>query len=137
MQPASGTWGTIGGLPIALIFVAFGGKVGLLIGVCFILVLGLWAIKKFQNMIGDHDNAMIVIDEVVGMGIALVGSSMSPLSIVLAFFLFRFFDILKPWPISYLDKNIHAAWGVMIDDVVAGIFAAICLWGIHYYALVG
>ncbi len=137
MQPAPGTWGTLGGLPIALILLATGGKTGLAIGIVFITLIGLWAARKFEVMTGTHDNSMIVVDEVAGICITLLTSTLSPLSIIVGFLLFRFFDILKPWPISYLDKNIGGAWGVMADDLLAGIFAAICLWGIHYYALIG
>lgn len=137
MQPAPGTWGTLGGLPIALILLSFGGKAGLLIGILLIIAIGLWACKKFETMIGTHDHSMIVVDEVAGICIALLGASLSPLSIVLAFLLFRFFDVLKPWPISYLDKNVGGAWGVMADDLLAGVFAGITLGGLHHYALVG
>ena len=137
MHPGPGTWGTIGGLPLGLILIVAGGKVSLVIGILLLFALGLWASKKFEAMTGTHDNSMIVIDEVVGMMIALLGSTLSPLSIILAFALFRFFDILKPWPIGWLDKNIGGAWGVMLDDVAAGKITAFILMGIHYYALVG
>lgn len=79
---------------------------------------------------------MIVIDEVAGMWIALIpvfGQSL--LFVLLAFALFRFFDILKPWPISWLDKNINGAAGVMADDILAGAFAAFCLIGLQYVGL--
>ena len=137
MQPAPGTWGTLGGLPIALILLAVGGKIGLVIGITFITLIGLWACKKFEPMTGTHDNSMIVVDEVAGICITLLASTLSPLSIIAAFLLFRFFDVLKPWPISYLDKNVGGAWGVMADDLLAGVFAALTLWGIHHYALIG
>ena len=137
MHPGPGTWGTLGALPIGLILLTLGGPTALLIGIAFIFTLGLWSSKKFEQMTGQHDNSMIVIDEAVGIWIVLLVSTLTPLSIILAFALFRFFDILKPWPISWLDKNIHGAWGVMVDDVAAGLCAALCLWGIHHYALVG
>lgn len=137
MRPGPGTWGTIGGLPLGIILLALGGKLSLVIGIVLIFALGLWAARKFEEMTGTHDNSMIVIDEVAGIMIALLGSTLSPLSIILAFTLFRFFDILKPWPIRALDRNVNGALGVMIDDVAAGFAAAACLYGIHYYALVG
>lgn len=137
MQPAPGTWGTLGGLPLGLILLATGGKAALAIGILLITFAGLWACKKFKSMTGTHDNGMIVVDEVVGVCITLMATTLSPVSIVLAFCLFRIFDILKPWPISYLDKNIGGAWGVMLDDIVAGLFAAFTLWGIHHYAFIG
>ena len=137
MRPGPGTWGTIGGLPFGIILLALGGKISLIIGVMLIFALGLWASRKFESMTDTHDNSMIVIDEVAGIMIALLGSTLSPLSIILAFVLFRFFDILKPWPISWLDRNVNGAMGVMLDDIVAGIVTAACLYGIHHYALIG
>ena len=137
MRPGPGTWGTIGGLPFGIILLALGGKISLIIGVMLIFALGLWSSRKFESMTDTHDNSMIVIDEVAGIMIALLGSTLSPLSIILAFVLFRFFDILKPWPISWLDRNVNGAMGVMLDDIVAGIVTAACLYGIHHYALIG
>ncbi len=137
MRPAPGTWGTLGAMPIGLILLALGGKITLAVGIVFVFVIGLWASKQFEAMTQSHDSSMIVIDEVAGMWIALLASTLSPLSIIAAFLLFRLFDVLKPWPISWLDKNIGGALGVMLDDVAAGIAAALCLYGIHYYALIG
>lgn len=137
MRPAPGTWGTLGAMPIGLILLALGGKSALAIGAIAIFAIGLWASKQFESMTQSHDSSMIVIDEVAGMWIVLLASTLSPLSIIAAFLLFRLFDVLKPWPISWLDKNIGGALGVMLDDVAAGIAAALCLYGIHYYALIG
>jgi phosphatidylglycerophosphatase A len=79
----------------------------------------------------------VVIDEVVGQWIPLLIAGVNLWLYVPAFLLFRLFDIWKPWPISWLDKNVKGAFGVMIDDILAGIFAAICmsliLWGYHAY----
>lgn len=83
-------------------------------------------------MVREKDSSMIVIDEVVGMWIALIPALLSPSSILLAFILFRVFDILKPYPISYFDKKFKGPMGVMIDDVIAGIFAAIIMMGLRY-----
>ncbi len=137
MRPAPGTWGTLGALPIGLIVLTLFGKAALVVFIMLACFLGLWSARKFEEMTGTHDNSMIVIDEVAGVWITLLASTLTPLSIVLAFGLFRFFDILKPWPISWLDRNVKGAAGVMIDDLVAGLFAGLCLWGIHHYALIG
>ncbi len=137
MRPGPGTWGTLGGLPIGLILITLGGKITLAVGIVFVFAVGLWAAKKFEVMSGTHDNSMIVIDEVAGIWLTLLACTLTPISILLAFLLFRFFDIVKPWPISWLDKNVHGALGVMLDDIAAGKIAMICLWGIHHYALVG
>jgi len=81
-------------------------------------------------MTGEHDSGAIVIDEVAGMWITLLPIAYSPIHILLAFALFRFFDIVKPWPISWCDKKLPGALGVMADDVVAGIFSALILGGL-------
>jgi len=137
MRPAPGTWGTLGAMPIGLILLTLGGKISLIVGIMLITWIGLWAARQFESMTGTHDNSMIVIDEVAGVWITLLACTLTPLSILLAFFLFRLFDVLKPWPISWLDRNVRGAWGVMLDDIAAGLAAAAILWGIHYYALVG
>jgi phosphatidylglycerophosphatase A len=136
-RPAPGTWGTIGAIPFALFLMATGGKIALAVGIVLVFLLGLWSAKKFEQMTDSHDNSMIVIDEVVGVWITLLASTFSFLSILLAIVLFRFFDILKPWPISWLDRNLKGPLGVMLDDIAAGKLAALCLFGIHYYALIG
>lgn len=135
-RPAPGTWGTIGAIPLGLILLA-AGKIALIVGIVVVFALGIWSAKKFEEMTGTHDSSIIVIDEVAGFWIVLLAATLTPLSVFLAFVLFRAFDILKPWPISWLDRNLKGAWGVMLDDVAAGKFAALCLWGIHHYALAG
>lgn len=137
MRPAPGTWGTLGGLPLGLILLTLGSQQALAAGLFLVFILGIWSAKQFAAMTGTHDHSMIVIDEVAGIFITLLACSLEPVSILLAFALFRFFDILKPWPISWLDKNVKGALGVMIDDVAAGIAGAICLWGIQTYAFAG
>lgn len=132
LQPAPGTWGTIGALPFGILFLYFGGVPSLVLAIAVCLPIGLWASKHFEQMVREKDSGMIVIDEVVGMWIALIPALLSPASIVLAFILFRLFDVWKPWPISYFDKKFKGPMGVMIDDVVAGIFAAIIMIGLRY-----
>jgi len=131
-RPAPGTWGTLGGIPVGLILLALGGKPLLFVAILALIPLGLWSARKFEEMTGVHDSSIIVIDEVVGIWITLMAASLSPLSIILAFVLFRLFDVMKPWPISWLDRNLNGAWGVMLDDIAAGKFAAVCLLGIEY-----
>ena len=134
MQPAPGTWGTVGALPFGVILLVTGGWPALLAATIVVFIVGLWAAREFDAMTGEHDCSSIVIDEVAGMFIALMAAKAAGLSILIAFFLFRAFDVIKPWPISWCDKKLPGAWGVMMDDVVAGIFAAACLWGLQHYA---
>ena len=132
MRPAPGTWGTIGGLPFAILLMFLGGVPALLAGIAAVSVAGYWASKKMEAMTGDHDGSYIVVDEVAGIFIALIPAGLDPLSVLLAVIFFRFFDILKPWPVSWLDKNLPGAEGVMLDDMMAGVYAALCLIGVHY-----
>lgn len=137
MRRAPGTWGTLGALPFGVALMFAGGWAALLIGLAVIIPLGLWATHDIQKKSGNHDGGFIVIDEVAGMWITLMAAQLTGPSVVLAFILFRTFDILKPWPISWVDKNISGAAGVMADDILAGIVAAICLMGIHHYVDIG
>lgn len=129
IKPAPGTWGTLAGLPfgIALMLVH---PYALIIAILLLLPPSFWASNQFTKAVREKDSSMIVVDEVIGIWITLLAAQITPLSLLLAFVLFRLFDILKPWPISWLDKNLDGAAGVMVDDMLAGIFAALCLIGL-------
>lgn len=135
MKPGPGTWGTIGALPFGILLMALGGWPLLLLSAIGICAAGYWAAGKFEEQSGDHDNGAIVIDEVAGMWIALVPTALSIPYVIAAFVLFRFFDIFKPWPISWADKKLPGAFGVMADDIIAGIFVAIILAGARFAEL--
>ena len=74
-----------------------------------------------------HDHGAIVWDEVAGLLITMIAAPAGLTWLIVGFIFFRFFDIIKPWPIRWLDAKVHGGFGIMIDDVLAGIFAAICL----------
>lgn len=88
-------------------------------------VLGTIACEKAEEAIGKHDNGGIVIDEFIGMFISILAYPAQWYWAILAFVLFRFFDILKPFPVSWADRNISGGVGVMVDDVLAGFCAAL------------
>lgn len=140
-RPAPGTWGSVGSIPFAIIAFLLAGDRGLLAGIIAISAIGFWASEKFDQATGGHDNKMIVIDEAAGQWIALFPvlhfAGLNPYLIFAAFILFRFFDILKPWPISWFDKSLKGALSVMSDDIVAGLLAAGILWGVIHYAGLG
>ncbi len=137
LSPAPGTWGTLGALPFGLIILALGGITALIPAIIIISIIGYKSATYFEKQTGIHDSKMVVIDEVAGMWITMLTmTAISPLQTLIAFTLFRLFDVIKPWPISYLDKNVGGALGVMADDILAGIAAAICLWGIIHAGLV-
>lgn len=135
MRPAPGTWGTLGGLPLGILLCFAGGPLALLAGFGVVMVLGFWAAGRFIAMSGEEDSPMIVIDEVAGLLVALIPAGLEPPLIAAAFVLFRAFDILKPWPVCWLDSKLGGPASVMLDDVMAGIYAALCLIGAHYVGL--
>ncbi|NKJ21503.1 phosphatidylglycerophosphatase A [Dyella sp. SG609] len=90
--------------------------------------LGVWACNVAGRALGVDDHRSLVWDEFVGQWIALVPALFAPWWAVLAgFVLFRLFDVAKPWPIGWLDRRLKGGLGVMVDDAVAGVFAAIVL----------
>lgn len=92
-----------------------------------LFVVGVWLCGRTAHSLGTHDHGAIVWDEIVGFLVTMAFVKCSILSIVLGFVLFRLFDILKPWPISWLDQQVHGGFGIMVDDVIAAIFAGIFL----------
>jgi phosphatidylglycerophosphatase A len=132
MRPGPGTWGTLGGLPFAVVILVLGGPVALLIAAGALYIAGERAAQRFEETTGTHDSGMIVIDEVVGIMITLSVAVATPAFIILGFFLFRIFDVLKPWPVSYFDR-MTGARGVMLDDVAAGIMAAVTLLTVELF----
>ena len=137
MRPAPGTWGSLAALPFAWIIRTYSGLYGLIFACGIVYALGLWATKMETAGKENHDPSEIVIDEVVGQWIALLpiasivtSRGLDALALwpgwITAFALFRLFDITKPWLVGWADKRDDAT-GVMLDDVNAGIFAAICV----------
>ncbi len=136
LRPAPGTWGSLAALPAAFVVNWIGGPVLLAIGAALLFFLGVH-FTRIETAAGeDHDPSWIVIDEVVGQWIALmpvaIGAAHVGLSpfrlwpgLIAAFLLFRLFDIWKPWLVGRADAR-GDAMGVMLDDVWAGVFAAIC-----------
>lgn len=91
------------------------------------LVLGVWACAWTVRRLGVEDPGLVVWDEFVGMWIALLALPDRWYFVVAGFVFFRFFDILKPWPVCWADRNIKGGLGTMLDDVFAGIYALICV----------
>ena len=135
-RPAPGTWGSLFATPPALMIHELYGMAVFLMALAFITMLGFWASERFEAATDSHDNSMIVIDEAVGQWITLIPVfvfyDVSALWVLVAFVLFRVFDITKPWPVSYFDRHVDGAAGVMMDDVVAGIMAAAVIVGAFY-----
>ncbi len=133
--PASGTWGTIATLPFAIPIWIFGGKLGLLAFLAIVFFLGMKASKVFEEETDSHDSGLIVVDEVIGYTIALLAIPLDAVWITAAFFIFRGFDTVKPWPISWIDIHTDGAWGVIADDIAAGVATALTLLVLQYAGL--
>lgn len=138
---AAGTWGTVGGLVVAipLLWLGFGGFLMVTVIGC---LAGSYICGKTSELMGVHDDPHIVFDEWVGMWIALLPSvwllaqtqntnktgleyyhPSVLLLFIIPFILFRFFDIIKPFPIKWVDNNVSGGFGILIDDILAGVMA--------------
>ncbi|MFQ3322996.1 MAG: phosphatidylglycerophosphatase A [Pseudomonadales bacterium] len=124
---APGTFGTIAALIIYYFLLADLSLPVYAAIVVLSTLVGFYLCGYTAKAMGVHDAPAIVWDEFAGLWIALICVPTGLHWLALAFVLFRFFDILKPWPISWLDKHMQGGFGIMIDDVVAGIFAWLCL----------
>lgn len=130
---ASGTAGSLAALPFAFIIQYYVGSAALFTVAVAIFLLGCWASKEYMKYFPDnHDPKQIVIDEVAGMWLVLAALVPNPhdtdtlwMLYIVSFALFRFFDAAKPFPISWADRNIKGAFGVMFDDVLAAICSII------------
>ena len=126
---APGTFGTVAAIPLYLAFV-FSPLYVFIVLTLLTCIVGPYICGKAASDIGVHDHKAIVWDEFAGMFITLCFVPFSWTAVGLGFVLFRFFDIIKPWPISYLDKHVHGGLGIMVDDIAAGLAAGVCLWAI-------
>ena len=125
---APGTWGSLAALPFAWGLVWAGGPWLLLAAAALVFALGLWAADRYMQAVGVHDPGAVVIDEIAGQWLTLCVAPLSPLAYLLGFVCFRITDLLKPWPAGWLDRRVGGAFGVMIDDVPAALYAGLLLW---------
>lgn len=123
---APGTFGTLAALPF-LYFLSFATLVEYLWVTAVVCLAGIYICGKAASDAGEHDHGAIVWDEIAGYIITMIAIPMTWQSLLVGFILFRFFDILKPWPISFIDKKCHGGLGIMLDDVVAGLMALLCM----------
>ena len=123
LRPAPGTFGSLAALHFGFAIAYFTGPVGLLLAALALYFIGAWAAGRYCKATGKHDDQSIVIDEVVGLWIAAIPATTHWPLWLWAFLLFRFFDIVKPWPASFFDKKAAGGHNVILDDVIAGIYA--------------
>ncbi len=122
---APGTFGTLVGIPV--LFLMPQNFTAYLICTVLLFAFGVWCCHVCARELGVHDHPGIVWDEVVGYLITMVLLPRSLWWVLAGFVVFRFFDILKPWPISWVDKHVHGGLGIMLDDVLAALFSVVVL----------
>jgi len=142
LRPAPGTWGSLVALPVGWVLHILGGPILIALGALLAFGIGWWATAQETRGKENHDPSEIVIDEVAGQWVALlpvsIGATHADAALialwpgwVAAFVLFRGFDILKPGPVGWADRR-KCDLGVMLDDIIAGLFAALVVMVLAY-----
>ncbi|NOQ66179.1 MAG: phosphatidylglycerophosphatase A [Desulfobacterales bacterium] len=126
LPKAPGTWGSLLGLLLFFLLHTLSLEIYLAV-IAGIFVIGTFAAGEAEKIMDHQDPGLVVIDEIVGMLITMIAVPATPLAMVLGFILFRIFDILKPFPINFFDQRFHGGLGIMLDDVMAGIYSLIIL----------
>lgn len=130
---APGTFGSLLGILLHWLL----SNLPIFLEICFlgfVVLISVWISGRAELLLENRDPSQIVLDEIVGMAIALAGAPLEPSLVIIAFLAFRFFDIWKPFPIRYIDRSIHGGWGIVLDDVAAGIMANLVwrLWNLSF-----
>ena len=132
-----GIWGSIAALPFGWLIMHNFGVTGLLIAIVAVTIIGTIASNWVERTSVTHDASLIVIDEVAGVWIPLLIVPTTGehwiAGYALSLFWFGFFDIIKPWPIGWVDKKVSGGFGVMADDLIAGVIALVCTYGCLLY----
>jgi phosphatidylglycerophosphatase A len=134
LPAAPGTWGTLAAVPCYLLMAPLS-----LPWYLFLLALaflaGIWICGQASKDLGVHDHGGIVWDEIVGYLVAMALVPATLFWVLIGFVLFRFFDILKPWPIGYMDRKIGGGLGIMLDDLLAGVYALLVMYLMAYFGV--
>jgi phosphatidylglycerophosphatase A len=131
---APGTAGTVVAVPLYLSMQSLPLLTYLMITTC-LFIAGIWICTYTAEKLGVHDHPSIVFDEIVGYLITMVAAPAGWLPVLIGFILFRLLDALKPWPISWFDRNVNGGLGIMLDDVVAGMIAMVLIQGLVYFQI--
>ena len=126
LPKAPGTWGSLVGLLLFFLLHTLNLQIYLAV-VAAIFVIGTFAAGEAEKIMDRKDPGLVVIDEIVGMLITMIAIPATPLAMALGFILFRIFDIWKPFPVNFFDQRFHGGLGIMLDDVMAGIYSLVIL----------
>lgn len=131
---ASGTVGSFAALPFAWLIQYFLGYSGLFFAAWLMFFAGLWASEQFiRHMNKGSDPKEVVIDEVSGQWLTLCIVPPSLIGYALGFLVFRIFDVFKPWPVSWADRKLHGGMGIMLDDMLAGMYSMMVMALLMHY----
>lgn len=130
---APGTWGSLAALPFAWLFLWLGGWQLLLLAAVIATFVGFWSAGRYAESLGYEDPGSVVIDEVAGQWIALLPAALDPVSFAIGFAAFRILDITKPFPAGWADKKLTGSPGIMLDDLFAGIYAALVVLAAQHF----
>lgn len=122
LPKAPGTWGTLLALPIHYLISQLSPQY-YFTSLAVIIIVAILSAGGAEKILDKPDPGIVVIDEVAGMLIAMIAIPASPVAWVLAFLLFRIFDILKPFPVNFFDQRFHGGIGIVLDDLMAGVYA--------------
>jgi phosphatidylglycerophosphatase A len=128
---APGTAGSLAALPFAWVIATYFGTIGLVIAAILATIVG-WAAAAATEE-AKKDPGWVVIDEVAGQWLTLAIVPPDVVLYIIGFLAFRFFDILKPWPIRTLEQRVPGALGVMIDDIAAAVYAGLVLYAAAHF----
>ena len=126
LPKAPGTWGSLVGLLLFFLLHTLSLEIYLAV-VAGIFLIGTFAAGEAEKIMDHQDPGLVVIDEIVGMLVTMIAIPATPLAMALGFALFRIFDIWKPFPVGFVDQRLHGGLGIMLDDIVAGIYSLIIL----------
>ena len=129
---APGTFGTLVGIPLVVLIMHLPSLWAVAI-LSLLFAVGVPICRRGSEHLETDDPGAVVWDEIVGYGVAVVAIPFSLWAMVIAFMLFRMFDILKPWPIKWADSKVHGGLGIMLDDLLAGLLALGILHLIHLF----
>ena len=133
IKPASGTWGSLASLPFAWFLCDLGGTLALALATLTVFAVGIWAASIYSEVLSEVDPSQIVIDEVAGQWLTLLVVPPNLLFYAIGLIFFRIFDIIKPWPVSWADRHFKGGLGIMLDDILAGVYAATALFFVHLF----
>ncbi|PWR23791.1 phosphatidylglycerophosphatase A family protein [Zavarzinia compransoris] len=126
----AGTWGSAAALVPAWFIAAAWGPVGLAVAAALITAIGIWASGIYAGAMDAKDPGSVVVDEFAGQWFTLVLVPNDPLFFAIAFLVFRVLDIWKPWPASWADRSLPGGFGIVVDDVIAGLMGLVLMGGL-------